>query len=278
MNTPPDYYALLGVSPNASTDDIKKAYRSLIGKHHPDRSVTADEQIFLINEAYETLKDPEKRKNYDRIYTFYVQSPSGVPWQSFSEQLGKLFKTAKQQLHEQGAKGASRILHELGDQFAPNTPTLIIDLDMAYYGGKHQFTYQGQTIKTTLPKGLYPNAKIKLNLQGRGVWFVIDIDTPKDITIHGKDIHRTVSVYPWQVALGERLTLTHQGETLNITLPENHDLQTPYYVPNKGIPPHDVGGLAGSLYLHLVMVLPKSPLTDKQRDAWRALKTISTLK
>lgn len=272
MNTPPDYYALLGVSPNASTDDIKKAYRTLIARHHPDRSASDSQHIFLLNEAYETLKDPQKRAHYDRVYAFYAQSPTLPPWQLLAEQFGKLMKHAKQQFHEQKIKGASRLFQEFGEQFSPQLPKLTISLDTAYQGGEHIFTYQSQKIKAKLPKGLYPKAKIKLSLNNKSVWFIIDIETSDDIVLNHKDVYKTVSVYPWQIALGETITFVHQGETLKIALPKMYDTKLPYAIPNKGIPAYKMDEKAGTLYIHFVITLPNAPLTDQQKAAFLALK------
>ena len=195
MKKPPpkyDYYLILGVPKSATTAQIKHAYRKLAQTHHPDRMGDGTD-IVLINEAYAILKDPKKRHEYDAYHALYF-SKVGKVATTLGDTLQKS-PTLMANLHivERHASHLVRFAeHELRPAIIKNAktlfakaqhfirkhntpPTLTISQTLAKDGGQILFTYDGKTIRTTLPKGLTDGSQIKLTIDGVGVWFVINV-------------------------------------------------------------------------------------------------------
>lgn len=209
-DTPVDYYAVLGVPKSASTDEIKRAYRKLATRHHPDRAGSGD-KIVLINEAYATLKDANSRAKYDAYHAVYFsvvgktahkvgqkikQSPTVMAnLQKIQSKAHQLVQAAEHELHTLGRewrhdgsifKNAKILLNKAQAIFkqtqnrpnqAPNQtlPVLIISTDVATHGGQIGFVHRGKSIRTMLPKGLSDGVQIKLVIDGVAVWFLIKV-------------------------------------------------------------------------------------------------------
>lgn len=279
-----DYYKILGISKTASQDDIKRAYRTLIGIYHPDRRHhgTQSGHIFLINEAYETLKDPNKRASYDRLHALHFGIGGTTPpvWEMVGAHVGRFFRHAQKQL-KQGMDANARIViaswEQLKEQFDNKStmPTLTITLATALCGGQVQFVWQNTKIKTTLPQGLYQGAMVKLIINHQPVWFVIKIHSSDDTYVEKRDIHHTLTLYPWQVALGETFNISF-GKTLQITLPPLVDTEQAFKVAKAGIPGTN-DEADGDLYLHLKLTLPTvTTLSPQQKQAFLDLKNSFT--
>jgi curved DNA-binding protein len=197
-----DYYKILGVSKNASESEIKKAYRKLANKYHPDKNKgdkVAEEKFKEINEAYEVLKDKEKRAIYDRLgsqYNRYRQSggdPGGFDWsQWFASQdngggqrtyrttgggFGDIFGGSGgglsdffEKIFGGGFSGGFSETHQ-SRRSAPVKGQDIkadfeITLEDAFRGGKHTFELNGQKIQINLKPGLQDKQKLKLTGKG----------------------------------------------------------------------------------------------------------------
>lgn len=279
-----DYYAILGISSSATDDDIKRAYRLLIARHHPDK-LGDTEYVLLINEAYETLKDPNKRTRYDALYPLYIAKNAKNPtWEQVGVAVGRLFKTAehnfRHNLHDlrHQVKNSDAFRHarfSFSHMTEKPIGTLCASLDVAMNGGQVSFVLHGQNITTTLPQGLHDGLTIKLSIQDRSVWLSVTITHADNIRLDKKDIHRTVAIYPWQVALDEWLELSHFGQDLRVATPSLSQLSQPIKLSGYGIPatPYDVDSIAGDLYLYFNIILPDvRHLTDAQRRAFDALK------
>ena len=261
----PDYYQILGVPFSADFDAIKKAYRYLANQHHPDKNGSQEADFALINEAYHVLKDPIKRKKYDNLYqrhfgvknSYHAFDAHGV-LKHLGRQFGQFVKTAETFF--------SSNIDNLSKK-----PRLTIDLNTAMMGGELTFKFLNKFTKVMLPKGLYPDAKIKLMIQNTPVWFRIDVTTPKNITLNKKDVHLTHFLDIWQVALGEKITVTYGSQTLQVDL-SAVDTNQPILFANQGIPALNEQK-AGNLYIYLVINAPNYyRLTGEQKQAFLALK------
>lgn len=190
-----NYYRLLGVDRQASTDEIKRAYRRLIAIYHPDKGVY-DERIVLINQAYETLKNPKTRAAYD----------SQLMWQKTAiglDKVGRVFEQFK-------------------------------------YNIKDNVDFIRQNAKKALKSD-------ELNC----------------------DDHHTLTVYPWQAMLGDKVIVSTAYHRLQVFMPAFCDTLT-LKIVGAGKP--DGRGGFGDLYLHCVVAMPKSLPTDEQKQAWQQLK------
>lgn len=272
-----DYYKILGIKKSASQSEIKRAYRTLIGIYHPDRGGGNQAQIFLLNEAYETLKDPQKRLQYDRLHAmqFGHNAHAQQLWHAFGAQAANLFKSAKNNLnHNTAIKNARSVLgswEQFGKQFNKPEPSILtISLATALAGGRVQFSWQQQLIQTTLPKGLYQGAMVKLTINGAAVWFAIKIQSTACTYVDKRDIHHTITIYPWQAALGDDITLA-MFDNLVITVPPLSNSERSLKLVGKGIDSGDKA--AGDLYIYPKIELPPTDkLTVAQRAAFIALK------
>lgn len=277
-----DYYQILGIKKTADQSDIKRAYRTLIALYHPDKGGTDFERAMLINEAYETLKDPVRRADYDAWYAvqFGVAGILSPTWGELGASVGRFFKSAEQNIrhnlkHSPAFAQARSALSQFADSLDDDAGELSISLDVAMRGGSVSFVYQGRTVHATLPQGLHHGAKIKLTLPQEAVWFAVRVLTDADTRTDKKDIHRTVYVYPWSVALSQMCTIVHFGETLTLPLPPLDKLHLPHRLTGKGIPatPSDPQSQAGDLYVHFHLTLPPvHHLTDEQKRAFIALQ------
>ncbi|NNM00534.1 MAG: DnaJ domain-containing protein [Gammaproteobacteria bacterium] len=283
-----DYYEIMGVARDASQDDIKRAYRKLARKFHPDVSDEADAEARFkeIGEAYEVLKDPEKRAAYDQLGANWQAGQDFRPppdWQGdfgfegggftggdaadFSEFFESLFGRGFGQRAQRGGGG---FRPPASDTYAQ----IQIDLDDAYGGATRQITLQSaeagpdgrprearRTLNVKIPKGVCQGQHIRLAGQGgaagpggqRGDLFLEIAFKPHPFYhVENRDVFLELPVAPWEAALGATVKAPTPGGPVDLKIPHGSQGGRKLRLKGRGIP----GSPPGDLYVELVIALP----------------------
>lgn len=280
-----DYYHTLGIEKTANADEIKKQYRRLARKYHPDvsKEKNAEAKFKEVKEAYEVLKDPEKRKAYDQMGSNPHQGqgfepPPGWDYQGdnqntfgehdFSDFFSQFFgKGARHQRHAYSSEP------ERGhDQHAK----INISLYDAFHGATREIQLNDgektKNLKVKIPAGVQESQQIRLAGQGGmggtpgDLYLEIHIETEKNYHLQGKDIYFTLPVAPWEAALGETITISTVSGTISIKIPESSENGKKLRVKGKGLP----GNPPGDLYLILEIAIPAAK-TEADKKLYRQM-------
>lgn len=239
-----DYYKVLGIDPSATPEEIKKTYKKLARKYHPDVSDESDAQARFqeVSEAYEVLKDKEKRAEYDELRA-YVNNPNqfkqagGGHFFNFDsnfsadDQFEDLLKSI---FGGRAGFGGAREFNSA--QFSQRgrdiRHKLHISLEDAYHGGSRHIrlgTMQGEkTINVKIPKGIARGQELRLKGQGEpgigkaepgDLFLEIDFESHPLFDVDGKDVTLVLPVAPWEAALGATVEVPTLGGKVNLKVP-----------------------------------------------------------
>lgn len=289
-----DYYQTLGVSKKATPDEIKKQYRRLARQYHPDvsKEKNAEEKFKAMKEAYEVLKDPEKRKAYDQMGSSHHAGESFTPppnWEyqkthqqnahAHTEQadFSDFFDSLFGQQHARNAHQQQSTSQKGEDQHSKIT----ITLEEAFHGGERRITLaQGRNkrkLDIKIPAGIINGQSIRLNGQGAqgfnqgkngDLYLEIQIEKHPHFSTDKKDIYLTLPVTPWEAALGEKIEVPTLGGKIIFTLPAHSQSGQKIRLKGRGLP----GNPAGDQYVTLSIVIPE-PKTDAQKKLYEQMKT-----
>ncbi|MGV6852415.1 MAG: DnaJ C-terminal domain-containing protein [bacterium] len=281
-----DYYKLLGVERSASKAEIKKAYRKLARKYHPDVSKEKDAEARFkeIGEAYEVLKDKEKRASYDQLGANWKAGQDFNPPPGWGGSAGGGFNGGG------GASSFSDFFESMfgGGQFnqggrrpefrqkgQDQSARIEIDLEDSFHGVSKSITLgqpQGgsRTLSVKIPKGVKPGQKIRLGGQGMpGAGGGPDGDLLLEIQfrkhpkyrLEDKDIHMDLPISPWEAALGAKVTVPTLTGNIGLKVPEGSQSGRKMRLKGRGLP----GKPDGDFYVHLkTMVPPAQSDEDKE--------------
>jgi curved DNA-binding protein len=287
-----DYYATLGVDKTASADDIKKAYRKLVRKYHPDvsKEANADKKTKELNEAYGVLGDAEKRAAYDQLGSGHHAGEQFRPppdWGAgfSSDASGDNDFFADLFAHVGGRRRAGGGFRMPGED---SHAAIAIDLADAYHGATRtislrvpQMDAQGRvitqerTLNVTIPKGVMPGQQLRLGGQGQpgsgggpagDLYLEIQFTTDQRYRVEGRDVYETVPVAPWEAALGGEIDVPTPSGRVHVTIPHNSKNGRKLRLKGRGIP----GNPAGDLYLLLEVALPPAD-TPKARQLYETM-------
>ena len=305
-----DYYKILGVGREASKDEISKAFKKLARQYHPDLNPgnkEAEEKFKEINEAYEVLKDEQKRKMYDQLgpnwqqgqqfsggnpfggggpfgggtrFTFNGQEFSGgqgFEGSGFSDFFETLFGGRQSaQFGGQGFDGFSSRPQRGRDVEADIT----VSLEDAVKGGERSVTLQGgdgpKTLKVNIPAGVKDGAKLRLAGQGyaspnggaKGDLYLRIRFAPHSLFhVDGTDLTYEVRLQPWQAVLGAKVTIPTLDGNVELSIPAGTGSGKKMRLRGKGLGP---ASSRGDLYVRVGIDAPKD-LTPKQRELWESL-------
>ena len=291
-----DYYKILGIDKNASEEDIKKAYRKLARKHHPDLNPNdkeANKKFQQINEANEVLSDPEKRKKYDQY---------GKDWQHADQ-----FEQAKQQRqqHAQGDSGysfsgdfndsdfsdffSSMFGQQTGGRsrqtkFRGNdyNAELHLHLKDAFTTHKQTITVDGKNIRITIPAGVENEQKIKLTGYGSAginggpngdLYITFMIKDDSRYHRNGNDIYINEEIDLYTAILGgEKIVETLHG-AIKITVKPETQNGNQVRLKGKGFPVYKKDGEFGNLYIKWNIKLPTN-LSEEQKELFKKLSKL----
>lgn len=300
-----DYYQILGVADSASQDEIKRSYRKLARKYHPDVSKEADAEAQFkdVSEAYEALKDEEKRAAYDQLRKYgYSQGEEFRPppdWhaQGAGQQHGfhaedmAGFSDFFQNIFGEAFAGAST---GPGGQFhrqqdirgGDRNAQINITLEEAFHGGKKRVQFQSpeldgqrvvmreRTLDISIPAGV--NDGQQLRLKGLGetgsggragdLYLEVNIDPHRHYILDGKDINLTLPVTPWEAALGASVSAPTLAGKVKLNIPPGSQAGNRLRLKGRGMQ----GSPAGDQYVILQIVNPNS-LDDATRALYEQL-------
>jgi curved DNA-binding protein len=292
-----DYYKILEIDKNASADDIKKAYRKLARKYHPDlnpNDKAAEAKFKQVNEANEVLSDPEKRKKYDQY---------GKDWKHAAE-----FEKAGQQQRPRG-QGSSRAYsgHYTEDDFsdffssmfggggfqssgrenlkykgADFKSELHLRLSDVFQAQKQTLTVGGKNIRLTIPAGVEDGQTIKIRgYGGEGMnggpngdlylTFVIQNDT--DFVREGNDLHTQVSVDLYTAVLGGEITVPTMDGKVKLKLSPGTQSDSKVRLKGKGFPVYKEEGKFGDLYVTYKIEIPTS-ISSEEKSLFEQLSKL----
>ncbi|MCS5710013.1 DnaJ C-terminal domain-containing protein [Candidatus Berkiella aquae] len=276
-----DYYAVLGVTPQTSHDEMKKAFRKLARQYHPDVSKLPDaEQKFKeINEAWEVLKDPEKRAQYDALrqggwqqqqakegfrqpqYDFY----SGDHPEDYTFTGGGDFSDFFEQLF--GHKGQAEASSHHPSRGKDIHAKITIPLEVAYSGGTQMVQLdarhpQSKTLQIKIPKGVAQGSQIRLKGQGHAnakgnhgdLYIEIQLAPHAFFTAKQKDIYLNLPIAPWEAALGATVAVPTLGGSVNLKIQPGSQTGQKMRLKERGLP----GNPAGDQYVVLEIKVPQA--------------------
>ncbi|MCC6747568.1 MAG: J domain-containing protein [Deltaproteobacteria bacterium] len=304
-----DYYKVLGVKRNAPPEEISKAYKRLARTYHPDlnKAGDAESKFKQVNEAYEVLKDPEKRKRYDLLGSNWKHgapfepppdfrnggaqwdvrgAPGGFGGADFSD----FFETLFGGRPRRGRRGPR--LEDLfggggGEEVPEARPgqdiesTVTVELEDAFHGAKRSIELTGPTgrkrYEVKIPKGIRDGERIRLAGQGLGggretrgdLYLTIKIAPHERFRVEGDDLVVETPVDAWDAALGGKVAVSTLDGEVQMSLPAGQASGVRLRLRGKGLPKRD--GTHGDLYAQIKIVVPRS-LSDEQRRLFEKLR------
>ena len=297
-----DYYNALGISRDATADQIQQAFRTLARKYHPDvnKDPAAEDRFKEINEAYHVLSDPQTRKRYDRFGEDFRRVPDD--WDERvgagagrSTGFGGGGRSGPRVRYGQGVGGAGRINIEdlFGDIFsggggfgpipgADQEAVLNLTVEEAYRGGRRQISLDGRNYTVNIPAGVVDGQRIRLAGEGgRGsgdgpagdLYLVVRIASHPHFRLDGRDIIVDLPVSPWEAALGASVAVrTPEGEA-KVKVPAGSSTGRRLRLRGEGMP--NPGGKPGDLYTEIKIMVPPKP-SARERELFKQLATEST--
>jgi curved DNA-binding protein len=284
-----DYYEILGVSRDAKPEDIRKAYRKLAKKYHPDvnKEAGAEEKYKEINEAYEVLKDPDKRQKYDTLGMNWQSGQEFTPppgWQhvEFGGNMGDMggFSDFFQTLF--GNTGGS--FDRFGDIFSGGSyhqpvnrdteVNLTLSLEDAVSGGTHTLLFGNRKLSVRLPKGITEGSQIKLpgkSEMGGDIYVNIHISEHKAFMIDGYDLTREIHVPVYDAVLGKDISVPTLNGEVTVKMPAGIQDGQKLRLKGKGMPKRD--GTNGDMYVRIRIDIPKY-VNEKQKALWEELSKL----
>ncbi len=303
-----DYYEILGVSRTASAEEIKKAYRRLARQHHPDKAAPSDKaraetKIKELNEAYEVLKDPAKRRRYDQLGAGWEDEGAGFARSSRQARGGGgpfvhrsgFDETGGGAFHFEGT-GFSDFFEQFfgagrgAPDFDPGATggdleaDLMVTLEEAARGAIRPLTLQDAaggpptTLKLRIPAGV--RAGQRLRVPGRGqpsrgggppgdLYLRVHLAPHPDFQVRDLDLIHELTLAPWEAVLGAKVEIPTLDRPVRLTIPPGTPSGRSFRVRGRGLPGAR-GAPPGDLFAEVTIEVPRE-LTPAERTHWEAL-------
>lgn len=302
-----DYYAVMGLERDATADEVKRAYRKLARKYHPDVSDETDAEVRFkeLGEAYEVLKDPEKRAAYDQLGADWKAGQDFRPppdWDAgfefggggFTGERPEAFSDFFEQLfgHTHGPRGFEPrrgSTHGYQMQGEDHFAKVLISVEEAYRSGTRAFTLRApmvdagghvttkaRTLNVRIPKGIRAGQQIRLSEQGGpgmggapagDLYLEVEFETHPRYQVDGKDVLFKLPVAPWEAALGANVEVPTPGGLVQLKVPAGTSSGSKLRLKGRGIPAPQ----PGDLYALVEVALPPAD-TDAARRVYEAMR------
>jgi len=298
-----DYYSILGVESNATAAEIKKAYRKLARKYHPDvsKEKNAEARMQEVNEANTVLSDPEKRAAYDQLRAGYRPGQTFEPppgWDSGYEFTGfgghnaadeEFSDFFEQLLGRIGGRGNRHRARSNAQHGEDHHAKVLIDLEDALTGATRKLSLQTptvdqagrvtvatRTLNVRIPKGVHPGQTLRLRGQGGqsmvgaasgDLLLEIQFKPHPKFRVDENDLHMTLPIAPWEAALGGIVEIDLPGGgRLTVRVPEGAQSGRQLRVRGKGLPCDP----PGDLLLEVSIVVPQ-PVSRRARELYETM-------
>ncbi|MDF1589795.1 MAG: DnaJ C-terminal domain-containing protein [Gammaproteobacteria bacterium] len=278
-----DYYQILGVSRDVSPEDLKKAYRKLARKYHPDvsKEANAEAKFKEVGEAYEALKDPEKRAQYDRFGSNYKNGQSFTPppgWGAGHGGAGD-FSSFFESMFGGGSRRGGGSSDSFFAQGEDVNAKITISLEDAFHGTQKAIrrpngSNQTGTLNVKIPAGITAGKKIRLSGQGKAgmggsagdLLLEIAIAPHAFYRLEDKDIYLDLPIAPWEAALGAKVTVPTLAGRINLSIPAGAKSGQKMRLKGRGLPSKE----PGDQFVVLQIMTPPAD-TDKAKQLYQQM-------
>ncbi|HIG65960.1 MAG TPA: J domain-containing protein [Methyloprofundus sp.] len=300
-----DYYKVMGIGKEATQAEIKRAFRKLARKYHPDvsKEKDAEDKFKEVGEAYEVLKDPKKRAVYDQLGANWKSGQAGFEpppdWDAgfefhggtqtgdqanaadFSDFFASLFGQ-----QTGGFQGSHQARHTRGED---SHTKVFIDLEDAYHGASRNLTLRtsvlgadgrpeikSRTLNIKIPKGIKEGQNIRLQGQGSpgtaegkagDLYLKIEFNPHPNYKVKGLDVSLELPITPWEAMLGAKVQIPTPAGKVDLTIPAASSSGKRMRLKGRGIP----AKIAGDFYITLEIILPDK-LNEREKSLYQALQ------